>query len=76
MKGNIMATITINYNARNRKALKLLEFLRSLDFIKIAEKPAPTKQKSGLELAYEDVAASRVHRANDGEDLIRQCLAD
>ena len=32
-----MATITLNYNARNSKALKLLEYIRSLDFIKIEE---------------------------------------
>ena len=71
-----MATITLNYNARNSKAQKLLEFLRTLDFIKITESPASAHRKSGIELAYEDVDAGRVYHAKDGEDLIRQCLTD
>lgn len=38
--------------------------------------PAKPRRKSGIELAYEDVAARRVYRAKDGANLIRQCLAD
>lgn len=34
-----MATITIRYDARNASAKRLLEFLRTLSFIKIEEDP-------------------------------------
>lgn len=32
------------------------------------------KRKSGLELALEDIAAGRVYKAEDGADLVKQCL--
>ena len=71
-----MATMTISYDGRNKAARSIVEMLRSLDFFSITEAPAKPKRKSGIELAYEDVAAGRVYRAKDGADLIRQCLAD
>ena len=71
-----MATMTISYDGRNKAARSVVEILRSLDFFNITEAPAKPRRKSGIELAYEDVAAGRVYRAKDGADLIRQCLAD
>ena len=68
-----MATMTISYDGRSKAARSIVEMLRHADFFTIMEEP---KRKSGIELAYEDVAAGRVYRAKDGADLIRQCLAD
>ena len=36
-----MATITLQYDARSTSAKRLLEFLRTLSFIKISEDAAP-----------------------------------
>ena len=71
-----MATMTITYDGRNKTARAIVEMLRSLDFFSVTETPAKPRRKSGIELAYEDVAAGRVYHAKDGADLIRQCLAD
>lgn len=68
-----MATLTLNYDGRNKTARSIVEMLRSLDIFHVVETPS---RKSGIEQALEDVAAGRVYRAKDGADLIRQCLAD
>lgn len=68
-----MATLTLNYDGRNKTARSIVEMLRSLDIFHVVETPA---RKSGIEQALEDVAAGRVYRAKDGADLIHQCLAD
>ena len=71
-----MATLTLNYDGRNKTARSIVEILRTLDFFSITETPAKSKFKSGIDMAYEDVAAGRVYHAKDGADLIRQCLTD
>ena len=71
-----MATMTITYDGRNKTARSIMELLRTMDIFHITEAPAKSRRKSGIELAYEDVAAGRVYRAKDGADLIRQCIAD
>jgi len=53
-----MATITLNYNARNAQAQKTLEYILSMGFFSIKEKV----KKSGLELAFEDIEKGRIHR--------------
>jgi len=53
-----MATITLNYNARNIQAQKTLEYILSMGFFTVEEK----EKKSGLELAFEDIEKGRVHR--------------
>ena len=52
--------MTISYDGRNKAARSIVEILRSLDFFSITETPAKPRRKSGIELAYEDVAAGRV----------------
>ena len=71
-----MPTMTITYDGRNKTARSIMELLRTMDIFHITEASAKPRRKSGIELAYEDVAAGRVYRAKDGADLIRQCLAD
>jgi hypothetical protein len=53
-----MATITLNYDARDTGAKKTLEYILSMGFFTIEEKT----KKSGLELAFEDIEKGQVHR--------------
>ena len=53
-----MATITLNYNARDVQAQKTLEYILSMGFFTTE----PKVKKSGLELAFEDIEKGRVHR--------------
>jgi len=53
-----MATVTLNYNARNIRAQKTIEYILSLGFFSVDKKV----KKSGLELAFEDVEKGRIHR--------------
>jgi len=47
-----MATITLEYNARNKQAIRMIEIIQSLGLA--------TRKKSGLEEALEDVARGRL----------------
>ena len=67
-----MTELTLKVTDESRIPM-LRKLFRSMDGVELAPR---RRKKSGIELAYEDVAAGRVHRASDGEDLIRQCLAD
>ena len=53
-----MASITLNYNARNVRAQKTLEYVLSMGFFTVEKKV----KKSGLELAFEDIEKGRIHR--------------
>jgi len=53
-----MATITLNYNERNVRARKTLEYALSLGFFSIKKKV----NKSGLDQAFEDIDKGRIHR--------------
>ena len=53
-----MATITLNYNAKNIRARKTLEYILAMGFFKTEKKV----KKSGLEMAFEDIEKGRVHR--------------
>ena len=69
-----MATMTISYDGRNKAARSIVEMLRHADFFTIVEKP---NRKSGIELAYEDVAAGRVTEWHGStQDMINAILAE
>ena len=70
-----MATLTLSYDGRNRAARSIVEILRSLDFFSITEAPAKPKRKSGIELAYEDVAAGRVTKWESTEQMFNTLMA-
>ena len=53
-----MATITLNYNAKDTHAKKTLEYILAMGFFTIEKK----RNKSGLELAFEDIEKGRIHR--------------
>ncbi|MCQ2315100.1 MAG: hypothetical protein MJZ85_00220 [Bacteroidales bacterium] len=68
-----MATMTIHYDARNKDAQFLANFIKSLSYVTVedvAEKP----KKNALDRADDDIKAGRVYKAKDGHDLIEQCL--
>ena len=69
-----MATMTISYDGRNKAARSVVEILRSLDFFSITETPAKPKRKSGIELAYEDVAAGRVTKWESTEQMFNTLM--
>ena len=52
-----MATITLDYDARNVQAKKTLDFILSIGFFKVRASP---KKKSSLERAFEDIENGRV----------------
>jgi hypothetical protein len=54
----IMATITLNYDAGNAQVQKTLEYILSMGFFSVEKKA----KKTGLELAFEDIEKGRVHR--------------
>ena len=54
-----MATITLNYNARNVQAQKTLEYILSMGFFKAAT-DNPSTAKSRLERSLEDVENGNV----------------
>ena len=49
---NIMASITLEYNARNKQAKQMIEIIQSLGLA--------TRKKTGLEEALEDVTNGRL----------------
>ncbi len=68
-----MATMTIHYDARNKDARFLADFIRSLSYVTVEERTEkPTK--NALDRADDDIKAGRVYKAKDGHDLIEQCL--
>jgi len=64
-----MATITLNYDARNKNINTLLSVIMDLGAV-----PVSKPRKTGLEEALEDVKKGRVYTAKDAKSLIAQCL--
>jgi len=64
-----MATITLNYDARNKNINMLLDVIRNLGAV-----TTNTSQKKGLEEALEDVKKGRIYKAKNAKDVIMQCL--
>ena len=66
-----MTQITINIEDKSILP-HLKKILNAIEGVSIA--PAVRKRKSGLEEAYEDVKADRIHHAKDVDDLFQQIL--
>ena len=64
-----MATITLNYDARNKNISTLLDVIKNLGAVVI-----DTPRKTGLDQALDDVKKGRVYTAKDAKSLIAQCL--
>jgi transposase len=64
-----MATITLEYDARNENISALLDVIKNLGAVWLG-KP----RKTGLDKAIEDIEKGRVYTAKNAKDLIAQCL--
>jgi hypothetical protein len=64
-----MATITLNYDARNKNISTLLDVIVNLGAV-----PVNKPRKTGLDEALEDVKKGRVYTAKDAKSLIAHCL--
>lgn len=71
-KNIIMATLTIQYDGRNKTARSIVEMLRSLDIFHVVETPA---RKSGIELALEDKAAGHVTTWDNPQQMFDTLMA-
>ena len=60
-----MATITLEYNARNKQAKQMIEIIQSLGLA--------ARKKSGLEEALEDVATGRITTIHTPKNRKNQC---
>ena len=67
-----MTQLTLNVTDESLLPM-LRKLFRSMEGVEIAPR---RRRKSGIELAYEDVQEGRIYYANEGSDLIRQCLDD
>ncbi len=67
-----MATITLEYDARNATLKKTLDFLVSLGAKVVSQ---PKVKKCGLDEALEDIKAGRIHKAKNVDDMMKQILA-
>lgn len=67
-----MATITLEYDARNTNFKKLIDVLVSIG-AKIVQ-PQPKAKKCGLDEALEDIEHGRIYKADSVEDMMKQIL--
>jgi len=64
-----MATITLNYNARNSIASKTIEYILSLGVFKTEEKQ---KKMSGIDIALQEVKEGKVTTYENVDDLLKK----
>ena len=64
-----MATITLNYNARNSIASKTIEYILSLGIFKTEKKQ---KKMSGIDVALQEVKEGKVTTYENVDDLLRK----
>jgi hypothetical protein len=66
-----MATIILDFDDRNVQAKKALDFIPSMGLFKL--RPA-AKEKTGLELAFEDIKKGRITKIDNPDELYEECL--
>jgi len=64
-----MATVTLEYNPQTNGALEFVNRIRESGFFTIK---TPSKRKSGIEEAMEDIKMRKVYKTENVEDLFRQ----
>ena len=67
----IMATYTITINERTNSGKKLMDYLKSLEGVKIEKAHV---HNSALDEAMDDVESGRIYKAKNADDLINSCL--
>ena len=63
-----MATITIEYDARNKFAQKTIDYILSLGLFKLKKKP------TGIDEALLDIKEGRVYKAKNVDDMFKKIL--
>jgi len=63
-----MATLTLNYNARNSLALRTIEYILSLGVFKTEK----TEKMSEVEMALQEVENGKINRYDNVEDLLQK----
>ncbi|MBN2776223.1 MAG: hypothetical protein JXR36_01190 [Bacteroidales bacterium] len=63
-----MATITIEYDARNKIAKKTIDYILSLGIFKVK------KKMSGIDEALLDIKEGRVYKAKNTDDMFKKIL--
>lgn len=73
-----MATITLNYDARNTVVQKLIDVLVSFSGVKVmaeSKRSAHSKAKRcGLDEALDDIENGRVHTYKSAQDMLNTVL--
>jgi len=64
-----MATITLNYDARNKNISALLSVIMNLGAV-----PVNKPRKTGLDKALEDIKNGRVTRIKNVSNLLEECM--
>ena len=64
-----MATLTINYDARNKNITTLLDVI-----MRLGATPVKATNNKGMKEALEDIKEGRIYAAEDAKSLIKQCL--
>jgi hypothetical protein len=67
-----MATITLEYDARNELAMKTVEYISSLGVFKV--RAGQSRKMSGIDLALQDVREGKVTRLKNIENPIEEIL--
>ncbi len=66
-----MTTYTITINEHTNSGKKLMEYLKSIEGIKVEK--AKTKNLA-LDEAIDDIKNGRIYKAKNADDLIKSCL--
>lgn len=71
-----MATVTINYDARNAFAVSMIEALKksgAFQFTTPAAQPQTAEKMSSAEIALKEIEEGKVFHAKSVDDLFQQC---
>jgi hypothetical protein len=66
-----MATYTITINERTNSGKKLMDYLKSIDGVKVEKTKT---NNSAIDEAIDDINNGRVYKAKNADDLINSCL--
>ncbi|MCL2073677.1 MAG: hypothetical protein FWH18_07140 [Marinilabiliaceae bacterium] len=64
-----MATLSINYDARNKNITTLLDVI-----MRLGATPVKSTNNKGIKEALDDIKEGRIYAAEDAKSLIKQCL--
>lgn len=68
-----MATITLNYDARNPFAVSMVEALIKSNAFQITADTSKPKRKSSIEVSLQEAKDGKIFKAESVDDLFKQC---